>query len=108
MWACVMLLLTPPRRALAITNGLEFVIPIQFNPNSPIYEELDNINPDQWRNETKNSNFYVPKDALTGKPALLDLGSFMTKVMGLKSDFSFYLGSSTTPPCAGNIHIFDN
>ncbi len=27
----------------------------------------------------------------------------MIKVMALKSDFSFYLGSSTTPPCEGKL-----
>jgi len=91
-------------RALAITNGLEFVIPLQFNPNSPVYDEIDVLNPDLWRHEVSQTGTYTPKDALTGRVATMDLGSFITKVMNLKSDFSLYLGSSTTPPCQDHVY----
>jgi len=90
--------------ALSITNGLEFVIPIQFNPSAPEYEELNELNPDMWRIEVTKNGFhgYRPKDPLTSKNAKFKLRSFMHKVMLLRSDSSMYMGTATTPPCAGN------
>ncbi len=82
---------------------MEFVIPLQFNPQSPEYLEIEVLNPDMWKDEITENDIYLPKDPLTGNTAYLNLHSFMTKIMELKSDFSFYLGSATTPPCQGKI-----
>jgi len=90
----------------AITNGLEFVIPIQFHLKAPEYKELDALNPEIWRRELAKNRSYTPKDSISGKIATFNLHSFMKNIMNLHSDFSMYLGSSTTPPCNGN--IFNN
>lgn len=87
--------------AVALTNGIEFVIPLQFNTDAPEYSELNNLNPDLWRTEVTATGSYIPKDSLSGKISTFNLQGFFDKVMELKSDFSLYLGSATTPPCQG-------
>jgi hypothetical protein len=54
-------------RAIAITNGIEFAIPLQFNPKAPIYNELDDLNPDTWKQEVLANGSYVPKNSISGK-----------------------------------------
>lgn len=90
-------------KAIGITNGAEVVIPIQFNPSAPEYPELDKLNPDTWRRELKEreNKQYRPKDTSSGKFIKFELHSFMAKIFKLASDYSMYLGSSTTPPCQG-------
>ena len=94
--------------AISITNGMEFVIPIQFNPKSPEYPEIDKLTPDNWRKEIKGreNKTYRPRDITTGKFETFDLQSFIGKIFALKSDFSLYMGSATTPPCKGKIFNF--
>ena len=96
-------------KANTITNGLEFVIPVQFNPSAPEYEELNDLNPDMWRIELSSDNpagatgTYRPKDPLTGKDGKFKLRSFFAKIMALRSDASMYMGTATTPPCLGKL-----
>jgi hypothetical protein len=94
-------------KAFQITNGLEFVIPLQFHPKAPEYPELEDLNPDMWRHEFMSSkkHSFRPRNPLTGKVADFNMNSFMTKIMGLRSDVSMYLGTSTTPPCNGNFIV---
>jgi carbonic anhydrase len=58
-----------------------------------------------WRQEVTDSGSYIPKNAITEKISTFNLDSFIKKVMGLKSDFSLYLGSATTPPCQGTYYF---
>jgi len=89
--------------AYSITNGLEFVIPLQFSPFGPQFDELGDLNPEIWKTEIARSSnrSYKPRDPLTGKDTMFKLHDFFNKIMDLKSDFSMYMGTSTTPPCAG-------
>jgi carbonic anhydrase len=98
-------------KAYSVTNGLQFVIPIQFHPNAPEYKEFIDLNQDMWRHELGGEDedeegeekIYRPKDPLTGKFVNFDLNGLMTKVMNLKADFSMYMGTQTTPPCLDHV-----
>jgi hypothetical protein len=72
-----------------------------FDNEAPTYPELEKLNPDFWRFELEVANEYEPTDVKSGIVNLFDLEGFVKKAMDIKSDYMFYLGSETTPPCLG-------
>jgi len=87
---------------MALTEGLNWVIPIKFDPNARLIHEIEQLMPDFWKFELEHSKKqYKRIDIKTKKPQNFDLNRFFDKVKELKSDYALYLGSETTPPCIG-------
>jgi len=55
--------------------------------------------PHLWRFELAFKSSFAPKHK--NKPKTFNLSKFFNHVERLKSDYSIYLGSETTPPCRG-------
>jgi hypothetical protein len=86
---------------LALTNGLNWVIPINFDPNAKLIKEFEQLMPDFWRFELELHKIYKPVDIKNHQKKTFDLGYFMERVLASKPDYAIYLGSETTPPCKG-------
>merc|ERR1719265_886689 len=97
-------------KRIAVSNGLKFVIPLLFespNEKNPktytLYNELESLMPDFWQFEMEAAKSYVPTDPKTGLPTTFDLDGFIKRALSEKTDYMFYLGSETTPPCSDNV-----
>ena len=86
---------------MRLSEGFRWVFPLVFNPDAPLNLELESLSPDFWRFELEAATKYKPKDYKSGKNLKFDLKDFTNVVQKIKSDYSFYLGSQTTPPCLG-------
>ncbi len=91
---------------MAVTEGLHWVIPIKFEPEAKIIPEIEQLMPDFWKFELENKTSYKPIDIKTGKEQYFDLMQFMEKLKPLNTDYAFYLGSESTPPCIGKLKYF--
>lgn len=70
--------------------------------------ELEALSPDFWRFELEAAKQFRPKDYKTGKTLLFDLKDFIKGTSNKDTDFAFYLGSQTTPPCVGINNYYQN
>jgi hypothetical protein len=90
---------------MALHNGLNWVIPIRFDPEARIVKELEQLMPDFWKFELETKKKFTPKDVKSGKPQLFDLSDFIDKIDPKKNlamkelNYAMYLGSEDTPPC---------
>jgi len=57
------------------------------------------LNIDFWKYELEKHGTYNPKKYLTKEFIPFDLPGLMKKVTSLNSNYFFYFGSQTTPPC---------
>lgn len=95
-------------KKVALLEGLNWVIPIKFDPNAPLIRELEQLNPDFWKFELEHSKEYKPMDLKHGKEQYFDFKELVDKVSELKTDFAIYLGSETTPPCIESVFYVIN
>ncbi len=88
---------------MRISNGLQWRVPVTYDPNVALSRELETLFPDFWRFEMEGAKSYKPKDYKTGNRMKFDMKDFFNDISKMKSDFAMYLGSETTPPCIGKI-----
>jgi len=91
---------------------MKFVIPMMFEgPNDKSgppfnsFPELEALNPDFWQFELEAAKSYVPNDIKTGLPIEFDLDGFVKRAFSEATNYMFYLGSESIPPCQGKIFV---
>jgi carbonic anhydrase len=87
------------QRKTSTTNGFVLSIPIQPTTDALEIEAFEQLNIDFWKYEIEKHGTYAPKRFLKKNLLTFDLGSIMKKVTNLRSNYYFYFGSHTTPPC---------
>ncbi len=90
---------------MRITQSFRWVFPIIFDTEEPLNKELENLSPDFWRFELEAAKRYIPRDYKTGNVLKFDLLDFIKVIDKIKTNFGFYLGSETTPPCNGKLAL---
>jgi carbonic anhydrase len=88
---------------IRVTEALRWVFPVMFDPTQNLNKQLEELNTDFWRYELERRSSFIPKDIKTHKRLAFDLNDFAAAAKTIKTQYAFYLGSQTTPPCLDRV-----